>query len=161
MAPFFGWLDDLFNTASERRHSCSLLFTAVHLAYQAVVVAALTCLAAAPAQALAAYFLAYVLVPPRAAAALVNAIGLPEAARALTGRLCDAYRRDCLVTYAAPGQPGSFAPPTAERQDGGEPGAQPPCVFACHPTGEAAAAPVVCRRESVLPRTARGLSTHP
>lgn len=129
-APFFTWLDDACGSNFHDRPRCTLLFVAAAFVYQAALLATAHLLLTCPLRALAAWVVLYLMVTPQQAAALFDALHVPEAVRWALGWLMDAYRRDACVTYAEPGRPGAFTP-NASSADG----AAQPYLFAVHPTG--------------------------
>jgi len=130
MAPFFSFWDDMCGTNASipRNIPCSVLFIIAHCSYAVALTGSVCLFVMYPMQSLTAYILAYVVVSPEVAAAVFNALGAPQAVRYLLGWLMDVYRRDNSITYAAPGQPGSFNCTGADNA--------PAYIFAWHPTGE-------------------------
>jgi hypothetical protein len=109
-AYFFTFWDERYGTSHKVNKPSTLLFLATQGAYHAIMLAAHYLEFHYFSTYFTTWLLAYVLIPPSAAAALAEYAGLPEATRRLFGWLMDAFRRDSYVTYAPEGAPGAFKP---------------------------------------------------
>lgn len=140
-APFFSFWDDITGTRSKA--CCQLnpstpLNLAAHTCYMVAVFGGMYLALTRPLQALAAYVLLYLVVPPGLVAAVFNALHVPEGVRAIMGGLMDCYRSDNAVTYAAPGQPGSW---DSASKGSSQAVPVPIYIFGCHPTGNYSSRP--------------------
>lgn len=109
-AYFFTFWDERYGTSQKANKPSTLLFLATQGAYHAIMLAAHYLEVHYFSTYFTAWLLAYVLIPPGAASALAEYVGLPEATRSLCGWFMDAFRRDSYVTYAPEGAPGAFKP---------------------------------------------------
>jgi hypothetical protein len=157
---FFTYWDDIYGTLYDALPIVTLPVLAVHAVYAVVVISTLYhILVFYPVSFITTWVLLYLVIPPTAASAVANWVGLPEVTRMLFGWAMDIYRRDNYVTYAPSGAAGSFQAATgagnARDQDSKDTAAaadsastvsnasaaakqapQPPAyIFACHPTG--------------------------
>jgi hypothetical protein len=155
---FYTYWDDLNNSATHKHPPCSLLVLAAHGLWQLLLFSTLYSLLTRPLVTLAVYVACYLLVPPAAAAAVSEALRLPQITRAIFGRVMDAYRADNYITFAEQGMPGAFstaltaapAPPASAADDDSDVARdtaaaadrakdqdikEPVYLFACHPAG--------------------------
>jgi hypothetical protein len=157
---FFTFWDELYGTAHDAPPPVGLSVMVTHAVYGfAIITTWFHLLPFYPVSFFTTWVLLYLVIPPTAASAVANWVGLPEATRRISGWFMDIYRRDNYVTYAPSGAAGSFQAATgagnARDQDSKDTAAaadsastvsnasaaakqapQPPAyIFACHPTG--------------------------
>jgi hypothetical protein len=106
---FFTYWDDIYGTLYDALPIVTLPVLAVHAVYAVVVISTLYhILVFYPVSFITTWVLLYLVIPPTAASAVANWVGLPEVTRMLFGWAMDIYRRDNYVTYAPSGAAGSF-----------------------------------------------------
>lgn len=159
---FFTFWDDLYGTSHKQLPHCTVLLVACSLLWSYMVFVNQLVAAWHAVPFITSYLVLYIAVSPAMAAAVSEALGLPEATQKAFGWLMDKYRREACITYAEPGAPGAFEPAAAvisardaaadddtvpvKDQDSKHPAASaggtdgesskaPVYLFACHPTG--------------------------